>query len=109
MFLILGSDAFEIVNQRVTFTTASKRCQLAQPMFRFDNTSFKLTPEESLNMQRNTGYWLGYVYTQTAYLYLGESYQDQRKSYPFYKIVNTKKTALNSNLTELLKNPRYIF
>ena len=72
-----GLTVFEVVNERVTFTEAFHICQLAQPNFHFDNTTFTLTPDDSLNLQRDTNYWLGYVFTQTAYLYLGESYQDK--------------------------------
>ena len=67
-----GSIAFEIVDERVTFTEALNRCQLAQPHFQFENNTFKLTHEESLHLQNGSEYWLGYISTQAAYLYLGK-------------------------------------
>ena len=68
----LGRTAFEVVDELVILTEAVHRCQLAQPRFNFDNTSYKLSPDDSMDLQRDTDYWLGYFTTETAFLYLGK-------------------------------------
>jgi len=72
MFIFLESTTFEIWNESVTFTEAFHRCQLAQPKFHFDNISFKLSPDDSMDLQNDTDYWLGYITTDTAFHFLGK-------------------------------------